>query len=142
MKLKYAREDLEAEYIVNEAKRLCALYGYRFSFRFGEIHIRTLYEEWKFTPTYPYIRLMHRPLMSEMRKIPDEYHEQFHCIISMQDLFRYIASHEAYKLRGKRCKSSGQVAKKKTNRPLRAVKVEQPKTPICVHVCKNNERID
>lgn len=78
-----------------EFSELCKQYGYSCTYRFGEIHIFTRWEEWYFRPqpTGP-IRLMHGNKVGAGNQ---NYHEHFRRAMTYSDLLIYVNEHERAK---------------------------------------------
>lgn len=82
-------------------EEICKRYGYIVKDYFGEFHIYTKYESWKFTPRENgkgKIRLLHG---NEPGKAPRGWHVQFTNYIDMEELVRYIHEHETAKYEGR-----------------------------------------
>ena len=78
-------------------EKLCEPYGYLVKEAFGEFHIYTKFESWKFVPregSQGKIKLMHG---NEPGHAPHDWHLQFHRQIGLEELIRYIHEHEEAK---------------------------------------------
>lgn len=97
-------ENIEMQFAT--LQNICKQYGYIAKNLFGEFHILSRYEEWKFVPTKDNkgkLRLLHgnRPGHD-----PNGYHVQFCEYMDYEEMVRYINEHERAKFLGEHIKFS------------------------------------
>lgn len=104
-------DTIELQFFVLE--ELCKQYGYTAKDVFGEFHIYTKFEAWKFTPVSnnnAKTQLMHG---NEPGNKPNNWHIQFRDYASLEEIVRYVHEHEAAKYGGKRICFTTNFQKKK-----------------------------
>jgi hypothetical protein len=86
-----------------DIKPFCDKYGYKVTERFGEVHIKTKYEEWYFDENEhedANVILHHRNEFIGKRgnnKRYSEYHKQFSAKMTPEELIEYLHQHETAK---------------------------------------------
>lgn len=81
----------------------CKEYGYKFECRFGVFYIQSEVEHWRFEPPGTgKVTLFHKALKPFYNNVlmKKDYHFQFHKMMTMQGLVKYINEHEKSKYTG------------------------------------------
>lgn len=94
-----SQEEFEEQELL-KVQEECRQYGYQAFLQFGEIHIRTRFENWYFIPSVTHsgcIKLMHG---NGFGKCSSRYHKQFSRKMDYHGLIIYIHEHENAKYCG------------------------------------------
>lgn len=79
-------------------KNECKKYGFEAVDLFGDVVIKTKFEQWKFTPTNGKTTLYHKGCIGKNnRHTGNEYHIEFKEYINLENLIRYMYEHESSK---------------------------------------------